>query len=271
MDLNDPRGRGVLPFWTKHLWSIEQIENPQPRFYELDLTNYCNWNCSWCVSKEIKKQPKANMEKSLFMRILDEAMDKRIGIVLTGGGEPTLHPDFKEFVDIIINWIQRKQLLGFGLVSNGGTDWQNVQYFLEKTKFLFSERKVSIWLRISVNAFPISMHLIELIHNYPKRVGISLIYDTPQEFHLCEANKLELEKHPVEFIRGPKKCHDWSTPTVNPVNCMGRKFHKVFETLGNVPYCCLSRGLGHEMPKVCPEGCPWNMNFDSLWEANPFT
>ena len=43
---------------SKYLWSWDVMKDPHPRMIEIDLTNKCNLNCSFCISKEIvNKKP----------------------------------------------------------------------------------------------------------------------------------------------------------------------------------------------------------------------
>lgn len=96
----------------KVISSIEEGFIP-PIHVQLNPTNRCNFNCSFCSCSARNRD---------FQLSYDQVMQitKTVGeqgceaMTITGGGEPTLHPDF----DAIIN------LLGFyeieiGLVTNG--------------------------------------------------------------------------------------------------------------------------------------------------------
>ncbi len=83
-----------------------------PVTVELDLVDYCNHNCGWCVDPVHGKN---SMEHSTVSRLLSEFNDLGIeGIVFKGGGEPTLHESFPEV-------IEEARTFGFevGIVSNG--------------------------------------------------------------------------------------------------------------------------------------------------------
>jgi organic radical activating enzyme len=60
-------------------------------------------------------------------------------VILTGGGEPTLYPQFNE----LVQWIKRDQGLNVALITNGTTS----ERFEPETLSCFS------WVRVSVNIF----------------------------------------------------------------------------------------------------------------------
>lgn len=82
---------------------------------EIDLSNKCMLDCSFCMYKNYRKKNNANLGKSLYEELLYEL--KEIGvksITFTGGGEPLMNPNFN---DMFLS----AKLLGFeiGLITNG--------------------------------------------------------------------------------------------------------------------------------------------------------
>lgn len=73
-----------------------------PQRLSVELANICNLHCSYCLRDEeaLYHQPANFFPLTLFKRILQEAKDA-VGItrVTFTGGEPTLHPQFSEFLD----------------------------------------------------------------------------------------------------------------------------------------------------------------------------
>ena len=76
---------------------------------EIDLTNRCNLGCVGChmaythsrglhsISRVVDTGDV--MSKALILRVLDEMRDAGVrSVTWTGGGEPTLHPDFGEII-----------------------------------------------------------------------------------------------------------------------------------------------------------------------------
>lgn len=90
-------------------------EIPVPRMASCWLTTTCNYNCSFCLfKKENRKEHKiANTGK--FMKLINELSDMGVeGLELSGGGEPSLHPDFEK-----ISRHGSKKGLKLGLFTNG--------------------------------------------------------------------------------------------------------------------------------------------------------
>ena len=88
-----------------------------PISVELTLTNRCNLACVYCSDLELRTKQGVgeyldlDTIKSLFQ---DLANGGTKGVVLEGGGEPTMHPQFSEIV-----WLARSVGLAVGLITNG--------------------------------------------------------------------------------------------------------------------------------------------------------
>ena len=80
---------------------------------ELDLTNLCNNNCPSCTGN---KQNKCSLSFKQIKQIVDELAYEfeAKSIIISGGGEPLLHPEFVR----ILKYIKNKGLK-IGLNSNG--------------------------------------------------------------------------------------------------------------------------------------------------------
>lgn len=83
----------------KVLANLDSIRNGTPVTADIFLTNYCNNHCQYCAYgrwKELKKTPRYMRAEDfkLYLIRLKEIGVK--GIILTGGGEPTVNPDFDE-------------------------------------------------------------------------------------------------------------------------------------------------------------------------------
>ena len=84
----------------KHLDKLQSIQEgkpPSPVMAHISLINACNLTCSFCCFAN------RDMSDRLPLNKVKQALDsfKKIGvsgIEYTGGGEPTLHPDFKEII-----------------------------------------------------------------------------------------------------------------------------------------------------------------------------
>lgn len=65
------------------------------------INNYCNLNCKYCFANEVMEFDKQNMSANDFITTLDFLEHSGIRHLSIIGGEPTLHPAFIEFLEII--------------------------------------------------------------------------------------------------------------------------------------------------------------------------
>jgi organic radical activating enzyme len=127
----------------KHLDKLTNLQNnkpPSPVMAHISLINACNLTCSFCCFANRDLSERLSFEK------IKKALDsfKKIGVTgveFTGGGEPTLHPDFIEIVKYAHN-------LGFklGICTNGVTIGKN-------RKINKSIVKMFSWVRLGMYGF----------------------------------------------------------------------------------------------------------------------
>ena len=162
-------------YHTDKIKLLQQGKPIVPTEIQIDLEAFCNDNCSFCsyrkedgYNNEMLKMIEGNPsdknlpigKPSIESRIPDDVVldiprqMKEAGIKaceITGGGEPTLHPKFKEFV----------RLLGendrdIGIVTNGSRlDNDTIQLIKENV----------MWLRISMDSATPEIH--KKIHRTP--------------------------------------------------------------------------------------------------------
>ena len=82
---------------------------------ELSLTNHCNHQCVWCSDAGLRHRLGGQLERPLLERLFDDLKSGGTrGVVIEGGGEPTLHPDFSAVVEAAA-----QRGLALGLITNG--------------------------------------------------------------------------------------------------------------------------------------------------------
>lgn len=135
-----------------HLDKIAQLREGKdivPTHLQLIISDLCNQDCHFCAyrmeggfsterfpDEQGNKNPKRFIPTKKALEILEDAAEMGVGAVeFTGGGEPTVHPDWEE----IISFAQ-SQGMKTGLVTNG--------IRLKDSPIL---EKLT-WLRISVDA-----------------------------------------------------------------------------------------------------------------------
>lgn len=100
---------------NKMIYNLENIVENKPITADLFLTNFCNNNCQYCTYKRWNL-PTGNkyVTYNEFVRNVNilEGMGAK-GFILTGGGEPTVNPDF----DKITHWLETENI-SYGINTN---------------------------------------------------------------------------------------------------------------------------------------------------------
>ena len=93
------------------------VDASYPISVELSLTNVCNMNCVYCSDKQLRKRQgfRESLDKKTLFRLFDDLhRGGTRGIVIEGGGEPTMHPDFEEIIQFLAD-----RGMAVGLITNG--------------------------------------------------------------------------------------------------------------------------------------------------------
>lgn len=104
----------------KEIVRSSEYDSTYPVSVELTLTNKCNLNCIYCSDKKLRQREGNSAEltvenlKALFFELKRGGTK---GVVIEGGGEPTLHKDFEKII-----YIAKKIGLSVGLITNGTSD-----------------------------------------------------------------------------------------------------------------------------------------------------
>lgn len=115
------RFKGGNPFGSqsKMLYHLDRIQqyirdgDTYPLFMEVNLTSKCNLNCEWCISANFNRKDSIKTDSLInFLKEYHNLGGK--AITFSGGGEPTLHPDFIK-ISVEASHIG----LELGLMTNG--------------------------------------------------------------------------------------------------------------------------------------------------------
>ena len=128
----------------------------------------CNLRCVWCVDMEFRKSSAVDfMEPDMFRRTVHDVGEFGVrGIVIEGGGEPTVHPQFNQLLSSAVDG-----KAAVGLITNG-----------IRFKSFDLVRKMS-WVRFSLDATTEA----EFVES--KRVKASLFQLTLDHIRLSAAKK----------------------------------------------------------------------------------
>ena len=231
----------------------------RPITADIFLTDFCNAKCCYCrYNHETGKYIKFDDFKKYVDRLISIGVK---GIILTGGGEPTINPDFKK----IVTWLEENNI-PYGIntnlikeiecnpiflkvsVDSGDKDRYKATRGVDKLddvlsnlrKFIAFKHKNFYKTRIGVQCVAINKDDVLSFYNAVRQLDVDYIYVRPLEqiggHNISEIDVKQWFKHindkrlTISFKFGlrdyhPKSClANWSIITIN---CDG-----------NVPYCC---------------------------------
>ncbi|MDR2405460.1 MAG: radical SAM protein [Deltaproteobacteria bacterium] len=195
--------------------SLEKEENFQadlsyPISVELSLSYRCDLNCVYCSDRLIRKAPDLLNKEILEGLFSDLVAGGTKGIVIEGGGEPTLSPFFVDAVEL-----GRSHKLSLGLLTNGYAIFKHVP------KELYQSFQ---WIRVSLDAadegqfrllkgksgFSKTMENIELLASLPEGpvVGVGYVL-TKKNSDIVKLNRL------CEDLKGAKVSYISIRPVVD--------------------------------------------------------
>jgi len=146
-------------------WRIELNKGnnvPPPAFgpvsINLDITTACNHYCHHCIDLDLLnngRRLRLECVQTLVSKFIDRGLKS---VIIIGGGEPTVHPQFKEIIEFL-----KSKTLRVGIVSNGVRTHE-----LAKVASFLDEKD---WLRLSLDAA--TDESFAIIHNSksPKKLS----------------------------------------------------------------------------------------------------
>lgn len=163
----------------------------------IEITNNCNLNCSFCSKVE---KAKRIMKIEEFEHILKEIKDKTDYIYLHVKGEPLLHPNIVDFLNLA-----EKYNLKVNLTTNG-TLFPRV---VDKIKNCKSLHKINFSLH-SENDYP---NYLENIFDSVKKLSPDIVVI----YRLWTLNNGYLDKKSTETVEKLKEYYDLSQETVEKI------------------------------------------------------
>ena len=106
-------------------WPATWLLGPQYRrsrdLIEIDITYLCNLHCLNCNRSATQAPDEMHMSPAMVSRFVDESMErsKRWRRVRVMGGEPTLHPEFRKIVEMLLRYQEWNPNCIVEVVTNG--------------------------------------------------------------------------------------------------------------------------------------------------------
>ncbi|MBU1164138.1 radical SAM protein [Patescibacteria group bacterium] len=249
----------------KLLWHWDKINawlksgDAMPVLIEIAPTNYCNAECPWCFYAGNKNGEK--IDKEVMLKTLSQLSSAGVkAISWTGGGEPTLHPNFNEFA-------KHANSLGYsqGLFTNA-LDYEknrvDPEYFewirisltekymdgIDKKllkEYVDSKTPIGICLNITKenydDAYKYAKEAKELgVDYFQVRPALAKLYKEQPKFEVPEKLK-ELEDDKFKIFLSEYKFADSVQPRSYDV-CYGHFFCPVIDYNGDVNVCMYKLG-----------------------------
>lgn len=216
MELGNFDFKKKLIFHPEHLIALRTDERPFPVTCEIDLTNFCNHDCYFCVVKDDREAHKASLETPVILNAITQLKGLGVkGISFTGGGEPLVHKDFYTVLEYT-----RKLEMHVGLMTNGAL----LREDREVLRYLN-------WIRISVGAGEQELYhkiqgkddfnrVIENIHMLCRKrresgsavnIGVRMLLDL-ENYHTLPSLARLLRDSGVDYIQAAPDCRDDTYP-----------------------------------------------------------
>ena len=146
------------------------------------LNNYCNLQCEYCFAKDVLEQDKETLSLKDFNFLLDFTERSHRRDVRWLGGEPLMHPEFPEILNMIF---KRKAINQVVIFTNGVLIDKYMKDFakLSATKKISFTINVNDMEQIGKNAYDRMVKNIKALRRL--KVGITLginLYKPGQEF-----------------------------------------------------------------------------------------
>jgi len=202
----------MIPLKVKEYIKGKTILSSFPKIMNIEVTNFCNLNCPMCVNKDTR--PQGFIEIEFLKKIIkeNEKVLKGQFIWLHFNGEPLLHPQLPQIINLLkLNGIKTRlstnatllteemsfQLMKAGLdyivFSVDGNTKETYERIRERAKFEVVERNVLNFLKIKKQ------------YNFPTQTQIQIIRMKENENEIKDFVK-KWQKTDINFINVKSFC-----------------------------------------------------------------
>lgn len=190
------------------------FEKQQPITLEVHPEYRCNYNCEWCIDRVLKeigtnKDSTSSLSEEGVRSIIDSCIKLGIkGIVISGGGEPTLNKNTELLVEL-----SDENDIVIGMFTNGSllTD-ETIKTYIEHLSFLrfsfddFSSEHYALTKGVPERNYNLVLNNIRKCVQYKKenktkcRLGIDFIL-TPTNIERMEEIYKEVKDLDVDYLQ----------------------------------------------------------------------
>lgn len=191
------------------LWK-KAIENKVPLKVDIELTNMCNLKCKYCYVDFNKPIEIKNIDYKKTIELLDELREMGTLFITITGGEPTLHPQFKDilnhalknkfYVRVLTNGsaLSKDDIKGLNEISKNGLLSIDISmHSLKENVFDDFTQKQGTFKKV--------MKTIELLKE--TKIPLSLVcnitninIDEIEDISsFCEKNQIEIQFNPIVY------------------------------------------------------------------------
>ncbi len=216
---------------------IEKIESLTVPFsitsINLDLTTACNHSCLFCIDHKVTNKGKKLKFEDIINSIITLKNNGLKSVILIGGGEPTLHPDFVDIVKFI-----KDKNLQLGISTNG----TRIDKILSIIPFL----KMSDYIRFSIDAGTDATY--QVLHSPPKKQTLFDILNLARKikhfnssvsigysFVICwdniTINGNQIQSNMKEIPQAYQNCIDYSFDYLSLKPCLTKSISNPVESI----------------------------------------
>ena len=248
---------------NKLIYNYENLVRGKPITADIFLTNYCNNKCVYCRYARTKE--KRYMGLLDFKIYIDRLLSLGVkGLILTGGGEPTIHP---YFIDIAC-WLEENKI-PYGVNTNfnkiryispvflkvsldsydresykrvRGVDTYNDVIQNIKDYILWNNTMMGGKTTVIVQSLVVNPDDVIKFYDSVKGLGVDFISFRPMEY---VTNEVRDEQECVKILEGLKAKdkrvlinYKWGYLNDKPSGCPANFTNLAINEKGEVLYCC---------------------------------
>lgn len=231
----------------------------RPITADVFLTDFCNNRCSYCRYKDKRTGKYITLSEfqSIAMRLHELGVR---GIILTGGGEPTINPQFEG----ICAWLE-EQRIDYGVntnmnelkfvrpnfvkvsVDSGDRDrYAEIRGVDTLNKVLHNLKTYVLWkcsnspqTKVGVQCVAQSAEQVRSFYEVVKDIAVDYI-----QFRPLETRNKQIEYssilHAIDELQDKRivRSYKFELTDYRPDHCIGNWSVITVDVNGNVPYCC---------------------------------